>query len=153
MKKGFILIVGILLIALWIAYKVNTAQRLEFTMGLPKQVRFEGLQVKFVLPLQIRNPSNGSINLKSANMAVSTAGKQIGTAYFTQADTIAANATTVVNVTVAIGYLDLLSASSSILSNLKNGVVTLSLDGLVYAELFQVPINESFEFDTKQLKK
>lgn len=151
MKKGFIVLVVVLLLVLYIMNKVNTAKQLEFTVGVPKNVSLQGGNISFDLPITARNVSSGSVRIKSLDFDVITAGKFLGKALMTTPTTVVPNGNTVLPVSVAVSYFDLLSAAGSIWNLLKNGKVSLKLDGLVYAEGFQVPVSQSFDFDTKAI--
>ncbi|MBN8823889.1 MULTISPECIES: LEA type 2 family protein [unclassified Spirosoma] len=151
-KKGFILIAAIALLVLWILYKVNTAQRLIFDLGVPQQISVQSGALTFILPVRITNNSSGSIRIKSADFDVLSSGKVIGRALVTQAITTAPKAVTVMPVSVTIGLLDTISAASSVWASLQAGKVNLTLDGLVYAELFQFPVKQSFDLQSDLLK-
>ncbi|GAB3970820.1 hypothetical protein GCM10028806_19530 [Spirosoma terrae] len=151
MKKGFIVLVFVLLIALYILNKVSTARQLEFSVGLPRQFSLQGGAVTFELPLIAQNVSSGSVNIKSADFDVMSAGKFLGKALITSPVTINPNGTTTLPVKVTVSYFDLLTAAGSIVNIFKSGKVNLTLDGLVYAEGFQIPVKQSFDFDTKSI--
>ncbi|GAB3999533.1 hypothetical protein GCM10028807_50030 [Spirosoma daeguense] len=150
-KKTFILLAIIVLVALWILYKVNTAQRLDYQVGLPKQISVKGGELSFLLPLRIINPSGGSINLKGVQADVNTAGKYLGRATVSEAVTIEPRSETVVNVAVAVQYADILNAAGGFWETLKGGKVGLEIDGVIYAEGFQIPMKSSFEFPVPKL--
>lgn len=145
MKKGFIifLIVGVIL--LWVLNKVNTARQIEFTIGVPKQFQLTGSSLSFDLPMLAQNISSGSIRVNSADFDVISAGKFLGKALITSPTTITPNGTTTLPVRVTIGYLDLLAAATSIFNLFKSGTVGITIDGLVYAEGFQVPVKQSID--------
>ncbi len=147
MKKGFIVLAVVLIIGLYILQKVNTAKQLEFTVGTPRNVSGRGGNVTFDLPIQAHNVAQGSIRVKSVDFDVLSAGKYLGKATMTTPVVIAPASKTVFTVNVTISYFDLITAVSSIINLFKAGKVTLVLDGLVYAEGFQVPVKQSFEFD------
>jgi LEA14-like dessication related protein len=151
MKKSFLLIALVVVIALWILYKVNTAQRLDYQLGLPKEVSLKGGQLSFLLPLRIINPSGGAINLKGVQADVNTAGKYLGRATIDSPVRIGPRSETVINVAVAVQYADLLTAVGDIWTKLKGGKVGLEIDGLIYAEGFQIPIKNSFDFTLPKL--
>ncbi|GAB4043117.1 LEA/WHy family protein [Spirosoma litoris] len=151
-KKGFILIAAIALIVLWILYKVNTAQRLNFALGVPKQISLQSGALTFIIPVNVTNNSSGSIRVKSADFDVITSGKSIGLALIKDALTIAPKATTVMPVYVTIGALDAISAASTFWASLQAGKINLTLDGVVYAELFQFPVKQSFDLQSDLLK-
>jgi LEA14-like dessication related protein len=151
MKKSFILIALVVVIALWILYKVNTAQRLDYQLGLPKEISLKGGQLSFLLPLRIINPSGGAINLKGVQADVNTAGKYLGRATIDSPVRIGPRSETVINVAVAVQYADLLTAVGDIWTKLKGGKVGLEIDGLIYAEGFQIPIKNSFDFTLPKL--
>ena len=153
MKKGFIILAIVVLLLLYILNKVNTAKQLEFTVGLPRNVSLQGGQISFDLPMQSANISQGSINIKSADFDVLSAGKFLGKARIVEPVTIRPTSQTTLIAKVSISYFDLLTAAGSIFNALKSGKVGLTLDGLVYAEGFQVPVKNSFDFDTKGLFK
>lgn len=146
MKKSFILIILIVMLALWILYKVNTAQRLDYQIGLPKQISLQGGQLSFLLPMRVINPSGGTINLKGVQADVNTAGQYLGRATIDSPVTIGPRSETVINVAVGVQYFDLLNAAKGVLTTLKGGKVGLEIDGLIYAEGFQIPIKNSFDF-------
>jgi LEA14-like dessication related protein len=151
MKKSFLMIALVVVIALWILYKVNTAQRLDYQLGLPKEVSLKGGQLSFLLPLRIINPSGGAINLKGVQADVNTAGKYLGRATIDSPVRIGPRSETVINVAVAVQYADLLTAVGDIWTKLKGGKVGLDIDGLIYAEGFQIPIKNSFDFTLPKL--
>ena len=151
-KKGFILLVAIVLIVLWILYKVNTAQRLDFSLGVPQEISLRSGALTFILPVRITNNSSGSIRIKSADFDVLSSGKLIGRALVTSAFTTTPKAVTVMPVSVTIGALDAISAASTIWASLQAGKLNLTLDGLVYAELFQFPVKQSFDLKSDLLK-
>jgi LEA14-like dessication related protein len=151
MKKSFLMIALVVVIALWILYKVNTAQRLDYQLGLPKEVSLKGGQLSFLLPLRIINPSGGAINLKGVQADVNTAGKYLGRATIDSPVRIGPRSETVINVAVAVQYADLLTAVGDIWTKLKGGKVGLEIDGLIYAEGFQIPIKNSFDFTLPKL--
>ena len=151
MKKGFIIIAIVLLITLYIANKINTAKQLEFSVGIPKNVSLQTGALTFILPLKVQNVLATSLRVKALDFDILSAGKSLGKALLTTPVTIAGNGFTIINVNVSIGALDLLQAASSIVNLFKSGKVNLTLDGLVYAEGFQVPINQSFELDYKNV--
>lgn len=146
MKKSFILLVLIVILALWVLYKVNTAQRLDYQIGLPKQISLQGGQLSFLLPMRVINPSGGTINLKGVQADVNTAGQYLGRATIDSPVVIGPRSETVINVAVGVQYFDLLNATKGILTTLKGGKVGLEIDGLIYAEGFQIPIKNSFDF-------
>ncbi|WP_229367778.1 NDR1/HIN1-like protein [Fibrisoma limi] len=139
------------MLVLYILNKVNTAKQLEFNVGLPKNISLKGGQISFDLPLNTQNVSSGSVNVKSADFDVLSAGKFLGKALVLQPTTITPKGQTTLPVRVTISYFDLLSAAGSIVNLFKSGKIGLTLDGLVYAEGFQVPVKQSFEFDYKQI--
>jgi|GEM_PF-6564341 len=151
MKQGLIIMAIVLMIVLYILNKVNTAKQLEFNVGLPKNVSLKGGQISFDLPLNTQNVSSGSVNVKSADFDVLSAGKFLGKALVLQPTTITPKGQTTLPVRVTISYFDLLTAAGSIINLFKSGKIGLTLDGLVYAEGFQVPVKQSFEFDYKQI--
>ncbi|ADB36753.1 LEA type 2 family protein [Spirosoma linguale] len=151
-KKGFILIAAIALIALWILYKVNTAQRLNYDLGLPKEISVKSGALTFILPVVVSNNSSGSINVKSADFDVLTSGNVIGRAEIRSPITIAPKGRTVMPVVVTISALYGLSSLGSVLTALQAGKINLTLDGLLYAELFQIPLKESFELQSDIIK-
>ena len=151
-KKGFILIAAIALIVLWILYKVNTAQRLNFALGLPKEISLRSGSLTFIIPVKVTNNSSGSLRIKSADFDVQTAGNSVGLALIKEALTIAPKATTIMPVYVEIGALDAISAASGFWASLKAGKISLTLDGVVYAELFQFPVKQSFDLQSDLLK-
>ncbi|CCH52362.1 hypothetical protein BN8_01358 [Fibrisoma limi BUZ 3] len=151
MKQGFIILAIVLMLVLYILNKVNTAKQLEFNVGLPKNISLKGGQISFDLPLNTQNVSSGSVNVKSADFDVLSAGKFLGKALVLQPTTITPKGQTTLPVRVTISYFDLLSAAGSIVNLFKSGKIGLTLDGLVYAEGFQVPVKQSFEFDYKQI--
>jgi LEA14-like dessication related protein len=147
MKKGFIILVIVLIIALYILNKVSTARQLEFTVGLPQHFSLQGGNISFDLPLKAQNVSSGSINVKSADFDVMSAGKFLGKALITSPQTITPNGATILIVKVNISYFDLLTAAGSLINQFKGGKVGLLIDGLIYAEGFQVPLKQSFDID------
>jgi hypothetical protein len=151
MKKGFIIIAVVLLITLYIMNKVNTARQLEFSIDLPKNIRVQGASVLFDLPLNCLNVSGGTINVKGADITVYSGGKELGKALITNPITIAPKSTTTLMTKVTISFFDVLTASGSIVNLFKQGKANLSLDGVIYAEGFQFPISQTFDFDTKQI--
>jgi LEA14-like dessication related protein len=151
MKKSFLLIALVVVIALWILYKVNTAQRLDYQLGLPKEISLKGGQLSFLLPLRIINPSGGAINLKGVQADVNTAGNYLGRATIDSPVRIGPRSETVINVAVAVQYADLLTAVGDIWTKLKGGKVGLEIDGLIYAEGLQIPIKNSFDFTLPKL--
>lgn len=147
MKKGFIIIAVVLIILLYAVNKVNTAKQLEFTVGIPKNFSLKGGNISFDLPIKAHNVSSGSVRIKSLDFDVLSAGKFLGKAIMSQPTTVVPNGDTVLPVNVSVSYFDLLTAASSIISWFKGGKVNLTLDGLVYAEGFQVPVKQSFDLD------
>jgi LEA14-like dessication related protein len=103
------------------------------------------------LPLRIINPSGGAINLKGVQADVNTAGKYLGRATIDSPVRIGPRSETVINVAVAVQYADLLTAVGDIWTKLKGGKVGLEIDGLIYAEGFQIPIKNSFDFTLPKL--
>ena len=152
-KKAFILIAAIAVIVLWILYKVNTAQRLNFSVGIPRQISLQTGSLTFILPVSVSNNSSGSITIKSADFDVLTAGQYIGRAEIQSGITVAAKGVTVMPVYVSIGALDAISAAGTFLNSLKAGKISLTLDGLVYAELFKFPVKQSFDLQSDLLQK
>lgn len=150
MKKGFIILAIVLIISLYILNKVSTARQLEFSVGVPKNVSLRGGSLTFDLPLTARNVVSGSVKVKSADFDVMSAGKFLGKAILSDAITIAPNGQTILPVRVTIAYYDLITAAGSIFNALKSGKVGLTIDGLVYAEGFQVPVSQSFDFTLPQ---
>lgn len=151
MKKGFFVLAVVLIIGLYILQKVNTARQLEFTIGVPRNVSGRNSNLTFDLPIQAHNVSQGSIRVKSVDFDVFSAGKFLGKAILTDPFTIAPASKTAFTVGVSISFFDALTAASSIVNLFKSGKITLVLDGLVYAEGFQVPVKQSFEFDIPKL--
>ncbi|MVM34865.1 hypothetical protein GO755_32855 [Spirosoma sp. HMF4905] len=151
MKKGFIILAIVVIIALYILNKVNTAKQLEFTVGLPKNVSLQGGALTFDLPLTSLNVASGEINIKAIDFDVLTNGKPLGKAILLQPVTIVANASTTFYAHVTIGYFDLITAANAVINLFKSGKVNLTLDGLVYAEGVQFPVKQSFDLDTKTL--
>ncbi len=151
MKKRFIILAIVVFVALWILYKVNTAQRLDYQIGLPKEISVKNGQVSFLLPMRIINPSGGTINLKGVQADVNTAGNYLGRATVSEPVTILPRSETVVNVAVAVQYADLLAASGGIWSTLKGGKIGLEIDGLIYAEGLQIPVKNGFDFQLPKL--
>ncbi len=151
MKKGFIVLAIVAIIALYILNKVNTARQLEFSVGTPREVSLKGGALTFQLPLTAANVTSGSIRVKAIDMDVYTAGKYIGKATMSTPVTIVPAANTTLLVNVRIEYFDLLTAAGSIVNVFKSGAVSLKLDGLVYAEGFQVPVVQTFDFTIPKL--
>jgi hypothetical protein len=147
MKKGLIILAVVLIIGLYILNKVNTAKQLEFTVGAPRNVSLKGGALSFDLPLIAANVASGSIRVKSIDMDVFSAGKYLGKAVMATPTVIQPATQTTLLVHVNIGYFDLLTAVGGIVNLFKQGKVSLTLDGLVYAEGFQVPVKQSFEFE------
>ncbi|GAB3282377.1 hypothetical protein GCM10027347_58640 [Larkinella harenae] len=147
MKKGFIILAIVVILILFIMNKVNTAKQLEFTIGVPKNFSLKGGNISFDLPIKARNVSSGSVRIKSLDFDVLSAGKFLGKAIMGTATTVTPNGDTILPVSVSISYFDLLTAAGSIFNWFKAGKVNLSLDGLVYAEGFQVPVRQSFDMD------
>ena len=152
MKQGIIILAIVLILALYVLNKVSTARQLEFTVGVPRQFSLQGGSVSFDLPLIAQNVSSGTVNVKSADFDVMSAGKFLGKALVTSPTTITPNGNTTLTVKVNISYFDLLTAAGSIINAFKGGKVNLTLDGLVYAEGFQVPIKKAFDIDLPKFK-
>lgn len=151
MKKGFIIFLIVGAIVLWILNKVQTAKQLEFTVGLPKNISVQTGSLTFDLPLTSVNISGGNINIKSADFDVYTGTKFLGKARITEPTKILPATTTTLLAHVTISFFDILTAAGGFLSSLKGGKISLSLNGLVYAEGFQFPVVQSFDFDTKTI--
>jgi len=147
MKKGLIVLAIVVIIALYILNKVNTAKQLEFTVGTPRNVSLKGGAVSFDLPLIAANVAQGSIRVKSIDMDVYSAGKYLGKAVMSTPTVIQPATQTTLLVHVNIGYFDLVTAAGSIVNLFSQGKASLTLDGLVYAEGFQVPVKQSFDFE------
>ncbi|GAB3754625.1 LEA type 2 family protein [Spirosoma pomorum] len=147
MKKGFIIVALVVLLALYILNKVNTAKQLEFTVAAPRNVSLKGGALSFDLPLIAANVASGSIRVKAIDMDVLSAGKYLGKAVMSTPTTIQPTAQTTLLVRVTVSYFDLLTAAGGIVNLFKQGKASLMLDGLVYAEGFQVPVKQSFEFE------
>ena len=146
MKKSLILIALVLFVVLWILYKVNTAARLDYQIGIPKQISLRNGQLTFLLPMRITNPSGGSINLREVQADVLSAGRYIGRATLSEPVRIGPRQETVLNISVAADYFDLLTAASGVFASLKGGTIGLQISGLIYAEGFQIPIENQFDF-------
>ncbi|GAB2585765.1 LEA/WHy family protein [Spirosoma areae] len=151
MNKRLIILALVVFIALWILYKVNTATRLDYQIGLPKEISLKGGQLSFLLPLRVINPSGGTINLKGVQADINTAGQYLGRATIDSPVRIGPRQETVINVAVAVQYFDLVNAAGGIWTTLKGGKVGLEIDGLIYAEGFQIPIKNGFDFQLPKL--
>lgn len=146
MKKGIIVLAIVAVIALYILNKVQTAKQLEFSVGIPRNVRVSGGNILFDLPLNAQNVTQGSVRIKAVDMDVYSAGKFLGKALMTAPTTIVPASTTTLVVNVQLAIYDVVSALGSVINLLGQGKVSLKLDGLVYAEGVQLPVAQSFDF-------
>jgi len=150
-KKTFIIVALVVFITLYILYKVNTAARLDYQIGIPKQVSLKNGQLTFQLPMRIINPSGGILRLREMVADINSAGQYLGRATIDNNVVIAGRSETVININVRADYFDLVAGASSVWSRLKGGTVGLEIDGLLYAEGFQIPIKNSFDFTLPKL--
>jgi LEA14-like dessication related protein len=146
MKKGIIVLAIVAVIALYILNKVQTAKQLEFSVGIPRNVRVSAGNVLFDLPLNAQNVTQGSVRIKAVDMDVYSAGKYLGKALMTTPTTIVPASTTTLVVNVQLAIYDVVTALGSVINLLGQGKVSLKLDGLVYAEGVQLPVAQSFDF-------
>ena len=151
MKKGIIILAIVGIIALWILNKVQTARQLEFNVGVPRNISLQTGQLTFDLPLTSINVTSGNINIRSADFDIYSNTVLVGKAIIAEPVTIRGSTQTEMIAKVQIGYFQLLQAVPTIINLFKGGKISLKLDGLVYAELFQVPIVQTFDFDAKQI--
>ena len=147
--RTILILVGVGLIILYFANKINTAKQLRYSLGLPQQIRVRGGAVLFELPVRVQNITATAINVKGVNFDVLSAGQIIGQAIINQAVRIEPNGFTTLPVQVSVSLLMLATAAGSIVNYFKAGFVGLTLDGSVYAEGFQVPVKTTFEFPYK----
>ena len=151
MKKGFFIFLIVGVVVLWILNKYQTARQLEFTVGLPRNVSVKSGSLTFDLPLTSANVSGGSINIKSADFDIFSGQSFLGKARITEPIKILPATNTTLIAKVDLSFFDLVTAAGGIFSAFKGGKASLALNGVVYAEGFQFPVRQAFDFDTKTL--
>lgn len=130
----------ILIFFIWLWTKVRTAEKLTYKLLTPETIRFNGLRLDWIQPVQITNPTNTGIFVKLIQFDVFVKGYLIGSGFTNQPLTISSVSQNVVRVPCGISILDLLVAVPSIISQAKTQLLAFDFVGNINAEGFTIGI-------------
>ncbi|MFD2521368.1 LEA type 2 family protein [Emticicia soli] len=151
MKRKYIIIAILIIIASYYARVVLAAQRLYFAVGSIKNLKLSGGVITWRQIIRVTNGENVAIPITSANIENRINNSTIGRTILAQSQTIAARSSTDLLLDVYIPLSDLLGLSLEILNTVKTGFVSFELAGHVRALGVSVPISQKFNLDLKHL--
>lgn len=149
-KKNVIIILTVFLLLLGVAVfaqKAQIADRLNFTLGTPRNIQFGGFGLQFVLPVIAENPTSGVLTVNSIELSVYAGSNYVGRASMLEKTTISSLTQTELPIQVTIGYLDLLTAAKPVINNAQTTKsISITLDGFVYSSGLKIPLNKVVTF-------
>lgn len=151
MKTKHLIIAIVVAVAAYYARVIFAAKRLLFSVGSIRSLKISQGIISWRQIIRVTNGENVAIPITSANIENRINRTPIGKTILVNAQTIAARSTSNLELDVVIPISDLINLGFEIYNTIKTGTVSFQLAGNVRALGFNIPIDQSFNLNLKQL--
>jgi len=151
MKRKYIIIAIIAIVAGYYARVIFAAKRLLFSVGGVRNLKITQGVITWRQTIRVTNGESVAIPITSANIENRINNSPIGKTILANAQTIEARSTSNLELDVYIPLSDLIGLGLEVFNTIRTGAVSFQLAGNVRALGFSIPVNESFNLNLKNI--